>query len=135
MSSLEDFMAEHIGLREPWVVEEVYSSRGPDGLLEDHIRVGVPMGMKVACPECGEMCVVHDRPNDRTWRELDTIGRRTYVHARVPRADCPSCGVRQVDIPWAEPGSHFTSSLTPDRAYPWHPVTACSGRGRPRRSS
>ena len=111
MTSLEDFMAEHIGLREPWVVEEVYSSRGPDGLLEDHIRVGIPMGMRVACPVCGRMCAVHDRPNDRTWRELDTIGRRTYVHARVPRADCPSCGVRQVETPWARPGSHFTLQM------------------------
>ena len=98
MTSLEDFMAEHIGLREPWVVE-------------DHIRVGIPMGMRVACPVCGRMCAVHDRPNDRTWRELDTIGRRTYVHARVPRADCPSCGVRQVETPWARPGSHCTLQM------------------------
>lgn len=53
MSSPEDFMAEHIDLRDPRVIEEVYSSRGPDGLLEDHIRVGVPMGSRVLCPECG----------------------------------------------------------------------------------
>lgn len=46
-------MAEHIGLRDPWVVEEMYSSRGPDGLLEDHIRVGVPMGSRILCSECG----------------------------------------------------------------------------------
>ena len=57
------------------------------------------------------MCAVYDRPSDRTWRELDTIGRRTYVHARVPRADCPSCGVRQVEVPWARPGSHFTLQM------------------------
>lgn len=53
------------------------------------------------------MCAVHDRPNDRTWREPDTMGRRTYIHARIRRTDCPSCGVRQVRILWARPGSHF----------------------------
>ena len=34
MGSLEDFMIEYTGFREIWIVEEVYSSRGPDGLLE-----------------------------------------------------------------------------------------------------
>jgi transposase len=31
------------------------------------------------------------------------------VHADVPRVDCPTHGVKQIRIPWAEPGSQFTA--------------------------
>ena len=110
MEDLETFMAEHIGVRDPWKVSKVESSKGPDGRLEDHITVDIPLRTEVACPQCGRLCKVHDR-KDRTWRELDTIGRRTYVHARVPRTDCPDCGVKQIDVPWAREGSHFTIQM------------------------
>jgi transposase len=33
----------------------------------------------------------------------------TIVHARVPRLKCPTHGVRQLQVPWAEPGSQFTA--------------------------
>jgi transposase len=32
----------------------------------------------------------------------------TWLHARVPRTYCSKHGVKQVDLPWARPGSGFT---------------------------
>jgi transposase len=31
------------------------------------------------------------------------------LHARVPRLGCPTHGIRQLPVPWAEPGSRFTA--------------------------
>lgn len=31
------------------------------------------------------------------------------IEANVPRVNCPSHGVRQLRVPWAEPGSQFTA--------------------------
>jgi transposase len=42
------------------------------------------------------------------WRHLDTCQYQTFLHARVPRVACPTHGVRQVRVPWAEARSRFT---------------------------
>jgi len=34
---------------------------------------------------------------------------RTILVARVPRIDCESHGVKQIPVPWGEPGSRFTA--------------------------
>jgi transposase len=39
---------------------------------------------------------------------LDTCQYRTWLHARIPRVKCPEHGVKQVHVPWAEPGSRFS---------------------------
>src|SRR5262249_2986718 len=31
-----------------------------------------------------------------------------FLHARVARIDCPDCGLRLINVPWARPGSGFT---------------------------
>ena len=31
-----------------------------------------------------------------------------YLHARLPRTECPDCGVKTVAVPWAREGSGFT---------------------------
>ena len=107
MGDLESFIGDHLGLSDPWKVTDVSVTEGPFG-PEDHIHVDIPFGKLVVCPCCGKQCKVHDRSEERVWRNLDIMSRRTYVHARVPRADCPSCGVRQVDVPWARKNSRFT---------------------------
>jgi transposase len=65
-------------------------------------------GARFACPEGDEpACPVHDTES-KTWRHLDFFQHQAYLHARVPRATCPSHGTRQVALPWARPGSGFT---------------------------
>src|SRR5262249_18394935 len=43
-------------------------------------------------------------PQKLGWTERGRGGG----HARVARIDCPDCGVRLVNVPWARPGSGFT---------------------------
>lgn len=107
VNELERFWTELLEIEGPWKVSDVRLEE-EDGSKEVHIRLEVPKGSLVKCPECGTLCKVHDRVKDRTWRDTDTAGRRTYVHADVPRADCPEHGVKRIDIPWARPGSGFT---------------------------
>jgi transposase len=60
------------------------------------------------CPECQQMLPCRDHVDERVWRHLDTCQYQTFLHARVPRIDCPTHGVRQVRVPWAEARSRFT---------------------------
>lgn len=107
MRDLYDFIENILDIEDPWKVTDTYvEGEGAD--KEIHTRVEVPFGSDVRCPECGIFCKVHDRLRDRTWRNVDAFGLRTYVHAKVPRADCPEHGVRQIDVPWARDNSRFT---------------------------
>jgi len=60
------------------------------------------------CPDCGELLAGFDHAEERTWRHLDTCQFQTHVHAEIPRVQCPTHGVKQVRVPWAEPRSRFT---------------------------
>ncbi|MEZ0228736.1 MAG: ISL3 family transposase [Planctomycetota bacterium] len=62
------------------------------------------------CPECGESKLpLYDHSEERTWRHLDSCQFLTFLHARPPRVSCPTHGVRQARLPWAEPRSRFTA--------------------------
>jgi transposase len=65
-------------------------------------------GGPFACPECGTVGSRYDR-KPRRWRHLDTMQFTTWIEADVPRVECATHGVRQIRIPWAEPGSQFTA--------------------------
>ncbi len=62
----------------------------------------------MSCPECGELLSVNDHTKQRSWRHLDTCQLQTIVHASIPRVDCATHGVLQVQVPWAEPHARFT---------------------------
>jgi len=95
-----------LGLSEPWGVEAVEVLAG-----EEEVRVSVRLreGSVLSCPECGEIGPGYDRAAERRWRHLDTCQYRTVLVARVPRMRCPTHGVRQIRVPWAEDGSRFTA--------------------------
>ena len=63
---------------------------------------------KWPCPDCGVRLAGFDHAEERTWRHLDTCQFQTHLHAEIPRVQCPSHGVKQVRVPWAEPRSRFT---------------------------
>ena len=63
------------------------------------------------CPNCGETLPAFDHAAERTWRHLDTCQFQTHLHAEIPRVQCPTHGVKQVRVPWAEPRSRFTGLL------------------------
>lgn len=97
--------AKLLGLTSPWGVERV-ELKLAEG--EVHVWVSLPPKQLWVCPDCLQAAPIHDH-RERMWRHLDTFQYRTLIHARIPRLDCPTHGVRQLRIPWAEEGSRFTA--------------------------
>ena len=105
MSEIDKLYAAVLGLSEPWTIERVETDLKAG---EVHVWVALPKGERWVCPECHAPAPIHDH-QERVWRHLDTCQFRTLVHARVPRLSCPTHGIRQLTVPWAEPGSQFTA--------------------------
>lgn len=89
-----------------WKVIDIKFSK-EEGRLD--LWLDFAKGAEFPCPACSENKdgAVHDT-QARTWRHLNFFQYETYLHARVPRIRCGLCGVKQVDVPWARPGSGFT---------------------------
>jgi len=69
---------------------------------------------------CGMLATaVYDR-RGRRWRHLDLGQCRLWLVYEIRRLDCPDCGVRTEELPWARPGvgAIATQSFT-DRRYGW----------------
>jgi len=94
------------GLSKPWQVVDLKFSK-EEGWLD--LWLDFVKGAKFPCTACGrtQEGELHDT-QDRTWRHLNFFQYETYLHARVPRVRCETCGVKQVEVPWARPGSGFT---------------------------
>ena len=93
-----------LGVVSPWSVASVEVD-----LAVKEIKVRVEHnGKGLKCPECGRRCRGYDS-NERSWRHLDTCQLATILLAKVPRVECGKHGVRQVEVPWGEPGSRFTA--------------------------
>ncbi len=93
-----------LGLSSPWYIENVEFDAERKRL---DLFLNFTKGSRFPCPECGEPSPVYDT-TERTWRHLDFFQHRAYLTARVPRSNCPKCGVKQVAVPWARPDSGFT---------------------------
>jgi transposase len=94
-----------LGIEKPWQVEEVnlhLESKKVELLL-----VWSP-GHKAQCPVCGQECGLYDLAPERTWRHLDTMQFETIIRARTPRVECPTDGVKTIQVPWPEPHGRFT---------------------------
>src|SRR5437763_12157136 len=92
-------------LPEPWQVTEV---RFDPEAQELHLVLDFPPGSRFPCPDCGTAVAAYDTDPDRTWRHLNFFQHRTLLHARFPRVECRTCGVKTVEAPWARPRSGFT---------------------------
>jgi len=93
-----------LGLRAPWTVTSVDLD-----VKEQQVVVRVEAGPgPFPCPECETTASRYDS-KPRRWRHLDTCQFTTWIETEVPRVNCPTHGVKQIRIPWAEPGSQFTA--------------------------
>jgi transposase len=93
-----------LGLPAPWTVLSVnLDVKGQQVTVQVHAGDG-----PFACPECQAEAPGYDR-KPRRWRHLDTCQFTTWIEAEVPRIECPTHGVKQIRVPWAEPGSQFTA--------------------------
>jgi transposase len=93
-----------LGLQAPWQVKDLQFN--PEGHRLD-ILIDFTPGTDFPCPVCGQPCKTHDT-EERTWRHMDFFQHAAYLTARVPRCKCDQHGVKQVNVPWARPGSGFT---------------------------
>jgi len=92
-----------MGLTPPWKVVAVEID-----VKGEHVTVKVDAGVgPFPCPECQTLSPGYDRKL-RRWRHLDTCQLQTWIEGEVPRVQCAQHGVKQIAIPWAEPGSQFT---------------------------
>src|SRR5262252_3651189 len=99
-----------LGLVPPWMVAAAKFDAGEKRL---DIEIDFKTGGRFACPECGKADrPVHDTVK-KTWRHLNFFQHQAFLHARVARIDCPDCGVRLVNVPWARPGSGLTLLFEP----------------------
>jgi transposase len=102
-----ELYAKILGLPEPWLVVDVELDLPGKSVV---VRLGRSAGSPLSCPDCGRSCPGYDT-QPRRWRHLDTCQFQTVLEADVPRCSCPEHGVKQVKVPWAEPGSRFTALL------------------------
>ena len=98
-------MQQALGLTPPWtVVRSDFDTKA--GRLD--VEIDFTPGSRFACPICGAAdCPAYDTQR-KTWRHLNFFQHQAYLNARVPRVCCETCGIRQVNVPWARPDSGFT---------------------------
>ena len=94
-----------LGIRPPWRVTKVLVD-----MTVERVEVWVEEtpGMKFTCGVCENVAPVYDHTEEQVWRHLDTCQCQTFLHARLPRTNCPVDGVKQILAPWGEPRSQFT---------------------------
>jgi len=54
---------------------------------------------------------IYDQSEVRYWRHLDTVGVGTFLAARIPRITGSDGQIRQVDVPWADEYSRYSTSF------------------------
>ncbi len=104
-SPTDDLFARALGLESPWTVIKTTFSESDKEL---HIYIDFKRGGRFTCPQCqaAEMSV-HDTV-EKKWRHLNFFQHKAFLHCRVPRVKCDSCGVHLVEVPWSHSGSGFT---------------------------
>lgn len=94
-------------LRTPWHITRIDVDIPGE---EVHVFVNHDLG-RLPCPTCGKPCLVEDHADERTWRHLDMWQAKTWIHASMPRTNCPEHGILRVALPWSEPNSRFTMAF------------------------
>jgi len=65
------------------------------------------------CGVCRQRCQeVHDVRKEREWRDLSMRKLPLKLRYQPRRVECPRCGVRVEDVPWAEPWARVTTALS-----------------------
>jgi len=94
-----------IGVQAPWMITAVTKDE-----LSRKITVHIEHDPEkvLACPVCAQRTKLHDH-RVRVLRYLDTCQYETFLEVKVPRIKCEKDGVQQIQIPFAEKHSRFTS--------------------------
>ena len=66
-----------------------------------------PTARLLRCP-CGKQVGAGYDRRRRRWRHLDLGCCRLWLVYDIRRLDCPDCGIRTEELPWARPGARHT---------------------------
>lgn len=94
-----------VGLVVPWRVSSVVLDQDCN-----EVRVTVVFDGDLCCSSCGEIGTSYGTRH-RRWRHLDTMEFQTFIEADIPRVKCRVHGVTQVEVPWAEDMTRFTTKF------------------------
>ncbi|MGH4020746.1 MAG: helix-turn-helix domain-containing protein [Pseudonocardiaceae bacterium] len=92
----------------------------PDGRSGEQLvaRVRARGGAGSRCSRCGRRCAGYDLGKEpRRWRGLDLGTTRVYLQATTRRVSCPTHGLVVAAVPWARPGSRFTTAFEDTAAW------------------
>jgi len=94
-----------VGVRAPWIVTDVTKD---EAFRKITVQIKYDPEKTIACPTCAQSTKRYDHKK-RVLRYLDTCQYETFLEVYVPRIKCKKDGVLQIDIPFAEKQSRFTS--------------------------
>ena len=86
-----------------WVTDVVIGKRDVEVTLRPKARL-------LTCP-CGIISAAAYDRRRRRWRHLDLGRHRLWLVYEIRRLQCPECGVRTEELPWARPGARHTSDF------------------------
>ena len=96
-------------------VDLATDGRGQELLIA---QVRVKAGAARRCSRCRRRCPGYDTsPAPRRWRGLDLGTTQVYLQATTSRVACPEHGVVIAAVPWARPGSRFTTAFEDTAAW------------------
>jgi transposase len=107
MNALHEHYRVLLGLDQNWLVAGVELDPASKRVT---VKVEYVAGL-IPCPGCGRKSPRYDHAAERRWRHLDTMDFETVLAARLPRTNCPDCGVKTVFPCWAGPTTRFTLLL------------------------
>src|SRR5215469_10302805 len=94
-----------IGVQFPWIITAVQKDEQQRKIT---VQIEYDAAQIIPCPECGGSTTLHDH-RVRLLRYLDTCQYETFLAVHVPRVKCKTDGLYQLDVPFAEKHSRFTS--------------------------
>ncbi len=94
-----------IGVQTPWAITGVEKD---ERLRRITVKIEHARENTIPCPACGGETKVYDH-RIRVLRYLDTCQYETFLEVHIPRVKCEEDGVQQIEIPFAEKHSQFTS--------------------------
>ncbi len=111
------------------VIESVALEQGGCGGEVLVARVRVKAGVGRRCSRCQRRCPGYDTSaSPRRWRGLDLGSTQGFLQATTSRVSCPAHGVVVAAVPWAWPGSRFTTAFEDTARFPGAgsvPATMC----------
>jgi transposase len=103
-----------LGLTHHWQITSVVFSTTGKRL---DITIDFARDTFLICPTCGSR-ITYSSHDIETWYHQNYFKHQTYLHARVPRIICETCGVISLERPWCREGSRFSIVCATETAPP-----------------